>query len=136
MCSGEEEAGLSPVLLNKNSFVKGARSQIRGPTGRLVPFEGPSHSLPVPTFSYRTGSLEGREPWDPPVSSSDTGRGAGEAGSEWDRAEPTCKRRGQAAPYPGPTLQALSLGLRLADSKGDHSSPEREHRGIWDQNVS
>lgn len=65
MCSGEKEAGLSPVLLNTNSFVKGARSQIRGPTGRLVPFGGPSHSLPVPTFSYRTGSLEGREPMGP-----------------------------------------------------------------------
>lgn len=38
--------------------------------------------------------------------------------------------------YPAPTRQALSLGPHPADSKGDHSSPEREHRGIWDQNVS
>lgn len=97
-----------------------------------------AHHTPFlfPLSVIERGLWKAENPWDPPVSPSDTGRGAGEAGSEWDRAQPTCKRRGQAAPYPGPTLQALSLGLRLADSKGDHSSPEREHRGIWDQNVS
>lgn len=66
MISGEEEAAPSPMLLDKHSFLKGAKSQIRGPKSRLVPFGCPSHSVSVPTFSYRTGSLEGRKPWEPP----------------------------------------------------------------------
>lgn len=50
----------------------------------------------------------------------------------------TTGAKGQARllELPNTHPQALSLGFRPADSKGDHSGWEREHRDIWDQHIS
>lgn len=78
-----------------------------------MPSENPPHSL-----SDSTSEREQRSA-GPPSDPSHSSRVA---------AEGSRSGRGPAPQLPSTHPQALSLGLCPADSKGDHSSPEREHK--------